>query len=101
MDFDRWDVVTVLFPFRDIPVRKPRPVLVMSNAGFNRDQAHLAGTMITTGPGSSWPSDHRIDDLGAAGLPRPSLVRWKVFTLPYEMLGRRLGALAEFGPGRD
>jgi hypothetical protein len=34
--FERWDVVTALFPFTDIAVRRPRPVLVLSGAEFNQ-----------------------------------------------------------------
>jgi mRNA interferase MazF len=92
--FERWDVVTALFPFTGAPVRKPRPVLVLSNGAFNRAHGHLIGCMITTGAGSSWPSDHPISDLPSTGLSHASVVRWKVFTLPAHLLGRRIGTLA-------
>jgi mRNA interferase MazF len=92
--FDRWDVITALFPFTDAEVRKPRPVLVISLGGFNRIHRHVVGCMITTGAGSHWPTDHRIADLAAAGLSHESVVRWKVFTLPTHLLGRRIGLLA-------
>jgi mRNA-degrading endonuclease toxin of MazEF toxin-antitoxin module len=93
--FERWDIVTALFPFTEAPIRKPRPVLVLSNGTFNRAHGHLIGCMITTGAGSRWPSDHPIMDLQATGLSRASLVRWKVFTLPVHLLGRRIGVLAD------
>ena len=95
--FERWDVVAALFPFTDAAVRKPRPVLVISRGDFNRLHEHVVGCMITTGTGSHWPTDHRILDLAATGLAHASVVRWKVFTLPTALLGRRIGALA----GRD
>ena len=76
-------------------VRKPRPVLVISHGDFNRLHEHVVGCMITTGAGSHWPTDHQISDLGAAGLKHASVVRWKVFTLPATLLGRRVGLLAE------
>jgi mRNA interferase MazF len=91
--FERWDVVTALFPFTDAAVRKPRPVLVISHGDFNRVHEHVVGCMITTGTGSFWPTDHRILDLAAAGLARASVVRWKVFTLPTALIGRRIGCL--------
>lgn len=94
IDCDRWDVVTAMFPFVDIPVRKPRPVLVLSRQAFHRTHDHLIGCMITTAARSHWPSDRPIGDLAATGLPLPSIVRWKVFTLPAMVLGRRIGALA-------
>jgi mRNA-degrading endonuclease toxin of MazEF toxin-antitoxin module len=95
IDCKRWDVVTALFPFTDAPIKKPRPMLILSNVTFNRSHGHVIGCMITTGANSTWPSDHRIADLPACGLSHPSLVRWKVFTLPTHLLGRRIGALAE------
>jgi mRNA-degrading endonuclease toxin of MazEF toxin-antitoxin module len=93
MAFERWDVVTALFPFTDIEVRKPRPVLVLSSGRFNRDHGHLIGAMVTTGVRSRWPSDHSIMDLTPTGLRHPSVVRWKVFTLPFTIIARRIGAL--------
>jgi mRNA interferase MazF len=95
IDCERWDVVTALFPFTDAAARKPRPVLVLSRENFNRRHGHVIGCMITTGAGSRWPSDHAIADLGATGLSHPSLVRWKVFTLPGALLGRRIGTLGD------
>ncbi|MER2265906.1 type II toxin-antitoxin system PemK/MazF family toxin [Methylobacterium oxalidis] len=93
--YDRFDVLTALFPFVDIPQRKPRPILVLSTAAFNAAHGHLIAAMITTGAGSRWPSDHAIADLAAAGLQHPSVVRWKLFTLGFGRIGRRIGALAE------
>ena len=95
IDCERWDVVTALFPFTEVPVRKPRPILVLSNGDFNRLHGHVIACMITTGAGSRWPSDHRILDLAATGLSHASVVRWKLFTLPLQVLGRKIGALAQ------
>jgi len=91
--FERFDVLTALFPFLDIPVRKPRPVLVLSTRAFNAEHGHIIGAMITTGADSHWPSDHVIQNLAAAGLKHRSVIRWKVFTLPASVIGRRIGAL--------
>ncbi|MCJ2138208.1 type II toxin-antitoxin system PemK/MazF family toxin [Methylobacterium sp. J-026] len=91
--YERFDVLTALFPFIDVPVRKPRPVMVLSNGAFNDTNGHVVTAMITTGAGSHWPSDHAIVDLAAAGLRHPSVVRCKVFTLPNGQIGRRIGHL--------
>ncbi len=93
--FERFDVLTALFPFIDVPVRKPRPVKVLSNGTFNTANGPVVSAMITTGIGSHWPSDHLIIDLTAAGLKHPSVVRCKLFTLPNTQIGRRIGHLAE------
>lgn len=93
--FERFDVLTALFPFIDMPQRKPRPVLVLSNVDFNDRHGHVIAAMITTGAGSHWPSDHVIGDLPTAGLQHRSVVRLKLFTLPFAVIGRRIGALAQ------
>lgn len=92
--FDRWDIAIALFPFTEIPQRKPRPVLILSNAAFNQAHSHFIAAMITTGAGSHWASDHPIGDLAPTGLRSPSLVRWKLFTLPAEVAPRKIGMLA-------
>ena len=51
--------------------------------------------MITTAARSRWAQDVIIDDLSSAGLSRPCVIRWKIFTLPNENILKQLGALAE------
>lgn len=92
--YDRFDVLTALFPFIDLPVRKPRPVLVISAATFNAANGHAVVAMITTGAVSRWPSDYRIIDLAAAGLAHTSVVRWKLFTIANAEIGRKIGHLS-------
>src|SRR5687767_13741219 len=86
MAFERWDVVTALFPFTDVAARKPRPVLVLSGSAFNREHGLLIGCMITRAARSRWPSDHDIAGLQPAGLQHSSIVRWKLFTLPFTVI---------------
>ncbi|MGY2051077.1 type II toxin-antitoxin system PemK/MazF family toxin [Methylobacterium sp. JK268] len=93
--FERWSVLTALFPFVDIPNRKPRPVLVLSDLGFNRSHDVFIAAMITTAAAGRWPSDHPILDLAAAGLRTPSVVRWKLFTLPHGVVGKTIGMMAQ------
>jgi mRNA-degrading endonuclease toxin of MazEF toxin-antitoxin module len=90
---ERWDVAVALFPFTDVDARKPRPVLVLSEATFNRDNRHVVAAMITTGADSAWPSDCPITELGCCGLQHASVVRWKLFTLPVSVVARRIGSL--------
>lgn len=97
--FDRWDIAVALFPFTDIAQRKPRPVVVLSSAAFNGPHHHVISAMITTGAGSRWDSDHSIQELGPTGLRHPSLVRWKLFTLPAEVLPRKIGTLGSADRG--
>jgi mRNA interferase MazF len=91
---DFGDVVVVPFPFVDLAAEKRRPSLVLSQATFNKSHGHSVCAMITTAARSNWPSDIAIKDLRPAGLNRPCVIRWKLFTLPNDYILRRAGKLA-------
>ena len=94
--FERYDVVRVPFPFTDRQAEKNRPALVVSDAAaFNRPAGHSVMAMITSAEHAPWPLDVPISDLKAAGLPAPSLVRFKLFTLDHRLVRGKLGRLAE------
>lgn len=92
---DFGDVVVVPFPFVDVPVVKRRPALVLSVAAFNAGNQQSILAMLTTAAGSSWPTDIPISDVAMAGLKRPSVLRWKLFTIPNEMIAAKAGTLVE------
>jgi mRNA interferase MazF len=87
------DVVVVPFPFVDLAAEKRRPSLILSHARFNSSHGHSICAMITTAARSKWPSDIAIKDHKVAGLSRPCVVRWKLFTLPNDLIIRRTGRL--------
>jgi mRNA-degrading endonuclease toxin of MazEF toxin-antitoxin module len=93
---ERFDVVRVPFPFTDRQAGKIRPVLVISDgAAFNRPAGHSVMAMITSSAHAPWPLDVPIGDLKSAGLPAPSIVRFKLFTLDHRLVRGKLGRLAE------
>jgi mRNA-degrading endonuclease toxin of MazEF toxin-antitoxin module len=89
----RWDVAVALFPFTESSQRKPRPIVILSDTAFNAAHGHVIATMITTGARSQWPTDHAIAELAPTGLSHTSVVRWKMFTLPIEVIARKIGTL--------
>lgn len=93
--FERFDVVRVSFPFTDRNAEKNRPALVLSDRGaFNQPARHSVMAMITSAEHAPWPLDVAIDGLAAAGLPAPSMVRCKLFTLDHRLVRGRLGRLS-------
>ena len=54
---------------------------------------HSVLAMITSAGHRRWPLDVPLADLSAAGLPAPSVVRLKIFTLDDRLVERRVGAL--------
>lgn len=95
MSFDRWQVIRVPFPFTDRVASKNRPALVLSSGrAFNTPAGHVVVAMITSAHHAQWPLDCAIDDLASAGLPAPSVVRCKLFTLDARLIRGPLGRLS-------
>lgn len=92
---DAYTVVRVPFPFTDRLASKHRPALVLSSRErFNAPIGHSVMAMITSAVNPPWPLDCELTDLTAAGLPAPSKVRFKLFTLDHRLVRGTLGRLA-------
>jgi len=92
--FEQWDVVVVPFPFADRAATRRRPALVVSRADpLGNVVGHHVLAMITSAAHRRWPLDVPVGDLESAGLPKPSFVRMKLFTLDDRLVERRAGAL--------
>ena len=93
---DRFEVAVVPFPCVDVLAVKRRPALSLSTATFLWANGHGVFAMITTAKRSAWPSDIPFRDWRGAGLTAPSILRWKLFTLPEALVLGRLGRLTPF-----
>lgn len=90
-----FDVVVVPFPFTDQNTDKKRPALVLSDAAqFNEETQNCVLAMITSAKNPDWPLDIEIGSLQKAGLPAPSKVRMKLFTLDSRFIIKKIGGLA-------
>ena len=95
MGFDRYAVVRVPFPFTDRNSTKNRPAVVLSDPlAFNTPAGHSVMAMITSQANAPWPLDCALTDLAAAGLPAPSVVRFKLFTLDHRLVRGVIGELS-------
>lgn len=95
MSFERFSVVRVPFPFTDRNATKNRPALVLSDAGaFNVPSGYTVMAMITSAETPDWPLDCPLEDLDQAGLPAPSKLRFKLFTLDNRLVRGELGRLS-------
>jgi mRNA interferase MazF len=100
VSFDTFDVVVVPFPFTDKNTNKRRPALILSDAQiFNCQVGQAVMAMITSAKNSGWPLDIEIENLDSAGLPSPSVIRMKLFTLDEKLIIRKAGKLAS--PDQD
>lgn len=95
MGFERFAVVRVPFPFTDRNATKNRPAVVLSDAeAFNTPAGHSVMAMITSEANAPWPLDCALKDLASAGLPAPSKVRFKLFTLDHRLVRGEIGKLS-------
>lgn len=93
--YDRFDVVAVPFPLGAAKPSGRRPALALTTRILNMAQGHTVFAMITSAETAGWATDIAIGDLEAAGLPAPSVVRLKLFTLDNAVAVGRLGTLAK------
>ncbi len=95
MTYKIFDVVVVPFPFTDQNTDKRRPALVLSDAAqFNEEAQNCVMAMITSAKNPDWPLDAKIGSIKKAGLPAPSKVRMKLFTLDSRLIVKKIGGLA-------
>jgi mRNA interferase MazF len=90
-----YSVVTVPFPFTDKDFTKKRPALIVSQEEYQKYTHHCILAMITSAKQSQWKHDIIIHDIKDAGLPGPSIIRAKLFTLDERLILRALGELSE------
>ncbi len=93
MIFDRFQTAVVPFPFAEQALLKRRPAVVVSSRGFNSANGSTLVAMVTTAKATRWPSDIALTDLEIAGLKVPCILRWRLTTLPNELILRALGRL--------
>lgn len=93
--FKQFDVIVVPFPYSDSPKAKKRPALVVSDVdSFDGKIGHSVCAMITSAKNQAWPLDIEIKDLKTSGLPVPSVVRMKLFTIDHQIIKTKIGELA-------
>lgn len=94
MIYNKFDIVKVSFPFTDKAATKKRPALIISSSEYQSNYNHCILTMITSAKQTSWQDDVIIEDLQTAGLPSPSKIRLKIFSLDCDLILGKLGCLA-------
>jgi mRNA interferase MazF len=96
--YDIYEIVKVPFPFADAKATKVRPALILSSARhFNAKIGLSIMAMITSLKPTQdlWPGDIEIENLRHTGLPVPSIIRFKLFTLDHRLILDRLGYLSQ------
>lgn len=93
--YNQFDVIIVPFPYSDSAKSKIRPALILSGASdFDGKIEHSICAMITSLKNKAWPLDVEINDLKSSGLPAPSVVRMKLFTIDHQIIKGKIGTLS-------
>ncbi len=92
--YKKFDVVIVPFPFTDQPKTKKRPAVVVSSSMEFAKTDHSVCMMVTSAKNEPWPLDCPVSDLKVAGLPAPSVVRMKLFTIDNNLIHEKIGVLS-------
>jgi mRNA interferase MazF len=96
MIFDPYTIVEVPFPFIDhLNKVKKRKALVLSTKNFNLRNGATVLCMITSAKNSSWFGDVPIHELEPAGLRKPCVIRFKLFTLENSLILGQCGKLGK------
>lgn len=95
ISYSKWDVVVIPFPFVKSSKTKPRPALILSKKSFNDKHGHAVLLMITTATNTKWSTDVNILNIDHAGLPVPSYIRMKFFTLDCRLIKKVIGSLSK------
>lgn len=93
--FDRFDVVSVPFPYTDRPVRQRRPALVVSQPAHQQATGLVWVVMVTAAENRGWPRDVAIANPSRAGLSIPSVIRPAKIATIEAAQAHRIGKVTE------
>ncbi|MFQ5824915.1 MAG: type II toxin-antitoxin system PemK/MazF family toxin [bacterium] len=95
MNYRKWDIILVPFPFTDLTTTKKRPALIISPDEFN-EKLDVVITFITSKLDLEYRiGDYKIRDWEKSNLPKPSMLRMKFATIDKSIIIKKLGRLNE------
>lgn len=93
INYKKWDIVLVPFPFTDLSSVKKRPSLVISPDIYNENDDIIIAFVTSNIPEQLKPGDYRIKHWKESGLLANSLVRIKLATIKKSIVYKKLGSL--------
>lgn len=98
--YEPGDVVLVRFQFRNEPHPDVRPAVVVSTSEFHDSRLDTVIVAVSTRTDRVYFGDCQIDDLGAAGLDKPSKAKGVFRTVERAIIRRRVGHLSDADKAR-
>jgi len=95
MNYKKWEIVLVPFPFTNLTTTKKRPALIISPAQYNKNP-DVVILFITSKLDLEYRvGDYKIQEWEKANLPKPSMLRMKFATIDKSIIIKKLGRLSE------
>jgi len=95
MNYEKWDIVLVPFPFTDLSATKKRPALIISPNQYNKYQDVIIAFVTSKLNTRHRMGDYKIREWEKSNLPKPSMIRMKFATIDKSMIIKTLGRLVK------
>jgi mRNA interferase MazF len=93
INFKKWEIILVPFPFSDLSSVKRRPAIIVSPTSYNAGNdvviAYVTSQLSVLGR----LGDYQIQKWKEADLPKPSMVRMKFATVTKNIIIKTIGKL--------
>lgn len=99
MNYKKWDIVLVPFPFTDLSATKKRPALIISPNKYNNYQDVVIAFVTSKLNTQHRMGDYKIREWEKSNLPKPSMIRMKFATIDKSMIIKILGRLVKKDTG--
>lgn len=95
MNYKKWEIVLVPFPFTDLSTSKKRPALIVSPNEYNAKLDIVIAFITSKLDLENRIGDYKIQEWKKANLPKPSMIRMKFATIDKSVIIKKLGRLSE------
>jgi mRNA interferase MazF len=94
-EFNRGDIVLVIFVFSDETGERRRPAVIVSSDAYHRSRQEAIIAAITSRTDRILVGDHLISDWQGAGLLFPSVATGIIRTIKQGMIAKKLGTMPQ------
>ena len=96
MNYKKWEIVLVPFPFTDLTTTKKRPALIISPNEYNEKFDVVIAFIASKLDLEYRIGDYKIQEWEKSNLPKPSMLRMKFATIDKSIIIKKLGRLSEY-----
>jgi len=95
MNYNKWEIILVSFPFTNLTTTKKRPALIVSPNEYNKNVDVVIAFITSKLDLEYRVGDYKIQEWKRSNLPKPSMLRMKFATIDKSIIVKKLGRLGE------